>query len=170
MLHWCCHYWKHRQKASFGIFWNSAIVFDLMSSMLAKHVPLSPIFIAGNSQKALGARSGKYSSWVMTRMFFSARNCYTTSDMWLGALSWGRNHCPLSLVALLLLNCIAQPLQNLHIEMTRETLFPGDRNSWCTKLSMSKNSGNFLAAPRISSYICAFIYILLVSCIQFVLE
>jgi hypothetical protein len=39
------------------------------------------------------------------------RNCCTTSDVWLGALSWCRNHCPcLPFVAPL-------PLQNLHVEM-----------------------------------------------------
>ena len=45
-----------------------------MSSMVAKCVPLRTIFRAGNSQKSLGARSGDYGGWVMTRMLFSARN------------------------------------------------------------------------------------------------
>jgi hypothetical protein len=30
------------------------------------------------------------------------------------------------------------------------TLCPGGTNPWCTKPSMSKNSGNFLTAPSIS--------------------
>jgi hypothetical protein len=46
------HEWKlHRRKASFGIFWSLAVAFDLMSSMVAKRIPLRPIFRVGNSQK-----------------------------------------------------------------------------------------------------------------------
>jgi hypothetical protein len=62
-------------------------VFDLMSSMVVKRFPLRPIFRVGNSQKSLGVRSGEYGGWVMTGMLSSVRNCYTTSDVWLGALS-----------------------------------------------------------------------------------
>jgi len=58
-----------------------------MSSMAAKRVPFRPIFRVGNSQKSLGARSGEYGGWVMTGMLFSARNCCTTSDVWLGAFA-----------------------------------------------------------------------------------
>jgi hypothetical protein len=54
----------------------------------------------------------------MTGMFFSARSCCTTSDVWLGALSWCRNHCPYHLS------------HNLRVEMARQ----------CTKPSMSKNT------------------------------
>jgi hypothetical protein len=36
-------------KAYFEIFQSSAIEFDLMPSMVAKRVPLRPIFTAGNS-------------------------------------------------------------------------------------------------------------------------
>jgi hypothetical protein len=76
-----------------------------MYSIAAKRVPLRPIFRVGNSRKSLGARSGEYGGWVMT-----------TRDVWLGTLSWCRNHCPcLPLVAPL-------PLQNLHVEMTSNTL------------------------------------------------
>ena len=81
-------------KAFFGIFRSSAVAFDLMSSMVAKRAPLRPIFRAGKSQKSLGVRSGEYGGWVMTGMLLSARNCCTTSDVWLGALSWCRNHSP----------------------------------------------------------------------------
>jgi len=56
-----------------------------MFSMVAKDVPLRPTFRVGNSQTSLGARSGEYGGWVMTGMLFSARNCCTTSDVWLGA-------------------------------------------------------------------------------------
>jgi len=68
-----------------------------MSSMVAKHVPLRPIFRVGKSQKSLGARSGEYSGWVMTWMLFLVRNCCTTSNVWRGALSWCRNHSPFHL-------------------------------------------------------------------------
>jgi hypothetical protein len=69
------------------------------------------------------------------------------SDVWLGALSCCRNHCPcLPLVAPLPPNCITQPLQKLHVEMTSNCL--GGTNSWCTKPSISNNSGNFLTASR----------------------
>jgi hypothetical protein len=51
----------------------------------------------------------------MTGIFFSARNCCTTSDGWLGALSWCRNHCPcLPLLAPLPPNYIAQPVHNFY--------------------------------------------------------
>jgi len=85
LLHRSYHCWKHRRKASFGIFRSSAVAFHLMSSTVGKRVPLRPIFRVGNSQKSLGERSGDYGGWVMTGMLFSARNCCTTSDVWLGA-------------------------------------------------------------------------------------
>jgi len=53
--------------------------------MVVKRVPLRPIFRVGNNQKSLGARSGEYGGWVMTGMLYSARNCCTTSDVWIGA-------------------------------------------------------------------------------------
>jgi hypothetical protein len=56
-----------------------------LSSMVAKRVPLRPIFRVGNSQKSLGATAGEYGGWVMTGMLFSARNCSRASDVWLGA-------------------------------------------------------------------------------------
>ena len=68
LLHRSCHCWKHRQKASFGIFRSSAFAFDLMSSMVAKRVPLRPIFGVGKSEKSLRARSGECGGWVMIGM------------------------------------------------------------------------------------------------------
>jgi len=56
-----------------------------MFSIVAKRVPLRPVFRVGNSQNSLGARSADYGGWVMTGMLFAARNCCTTSDVWLGA-------------------------------------------------------------------------------------
>jgi hypothetical protein len=40
-------------EAYFGIFRSSVVVFDFMSSTVAKRVPLRPIFRVGNSQKSL---------------------------------------------------------------------------------------------------------------------
>jgi hypothetical protein len=67
LLHRSCHCWKHRRKASFGIFRNSAVAFEFMFSMVAKSVPARPIFRVGNSPKPLGTRSGEYGGWVMTQ-------------------------------------------------------------------------------------------------------
>jgi hypothetical protein len=71
LLHPSCHCWKRRRKALFIYcflnFLSSAVAFDLMSSMVAKRVPLRLIFEVGNSQTSLGARSGEYGGWVMTQ-------------------------------------------------------------------------------------------------------
>jgi hypothetical protein len=88
-----CHYWKHQRKASFGIFQSLDVAFDLMLCLGAKSAPLRPIVTSGNSQKSLGVRTGEYGGWLMTGKFFWRGAC-TTSDVWLGALSWCRNHCP----------------------------------------------------------------------------
>jgi len=92
LLHRSCYCWKHRRKASFGIFQSSAVTYNLMSSMFAKRVLLRPIFWVGNSQKSIEVRSREYGGWMKTGMLFSAKKCCTTSDVWLGALSWCRNH------------------------------------------------------------------------------
>ena len=73
-----------------GFFWNlpefsRRIRFYVLHG--AKRVTLGPIFRIGNSRKSLGARFREYGGWVMTGMLFSARNCCTTSDVWLGASS-----------------------------------------------------------------------------------
>jgi hypothetical protein len=125
MLYRSCHCWKHRRKASFAVFQSSAVAFDLMPSTVAKRGPLRPIFRAGNSQKSLGARPREYGCWLMT-----------TSDVWLGALSSSRSHYPCHLSHRFL------------CRTCKVTLCPGGTNSWCTEQSISKNSGNFLTAPR----------------------
>jgi hypothetical protein len=51
------------------MFRGSAIAFDLMSSIVAKHALLGPIFRVGNSQKSLGARSVEHGGRVKTGMF-----------------------------------------------------------------------------------------------------
>jgi len=73
-----------------GFFWNlpefsRRIRFYVLHG--AKRVPLRNIFRIGNSRKSRGARSREYGGWVMKGMLFSARNCCTTSDVWLGASS-----------------------------------------------------------------------------------
>jgi hypothetical protein len=61
--------------------------------MVVKRVPLRSIFRVGNSQKSLRARSGEYGGRVITGMLFSARNCCTTTSVWLGALSHWATRC-----------------------------------------------------------------------------
>ena len=63
-----------------------------MSSMVAKRVPLRPIFRVGNSQKSLEARSGEYGGWVMTGMLFSARNCSSEETARQVAGEWFLHH------------------------------------------------------------------------------
>ena len=135
LFHRSCHCWKHRRKASSGIFRSSAIPIDLMSSMVAKRAPLMPIFRVENSQKSLGGRSGECGVWVMTGMLFSAKNCCTTSDVWLGALSWCRNNS-LPLVAPFPPNFIAQPLQIFCHHPTTE--LSGSRSEWLLALPCSE--------------------------------
>jgi hypothetical protein len=116
-LHRSCHCWKHRRKVSFGILRNSAVTFDFMPSKVAKHVLLKFIFRVGNSRKSLGARSGDVGGRIMGRITVQQAKC-----------GWMRyrdaeNHCPCPpLVAPLPPSCIAQPLQNLRVEMTSNTL------------------------------------------------
>jgi len=78
-----------------GFFWNLPEFgrrFRFCVLYGAKRVPLRPIFRIGNSRKSPGARFREYGGWVMTGMLFSVRNCNTTSDVWLSASSWCRNH------------------------------------------------------------------------------
>jgi hypothetical protein len=112
LLYRSCHYWKHRRKASFGIFRSLAVAFDLMSTMVAKRVPLRPT----------------------SRL---VRNCCTTWDVWLAALSIivMQKQLLLPLVAPLPQNCIVQPLQNLHVGKISNTVqavrIHGAPNRWC---------------------------------------
>lgn len=85
------HFWKNRQKVSFGIFRSSAVAFDFMSSKIVGNISLRSIFRVGKIHKSLGGRSGDCGGWVMTGMSVSARNCSTTGDVWLGALPCCRN-------------------------------------------------------------------------------
>jgi hypothetical protein len=71
--------------------------------------------------------------------------------VWLGALSWCRNHRP----GYLLHSFLWTVSGNLRKTCTQKwplTLCPGSMSSWCIKLSISTNSGNFLTAPRIWYY------------------
>jgi hypothetical protein len=85
-----------------------------------KMCPLEAHFL---SREQPEVKFKEYNGWVITGTFFSARNCRTTSDVWLGALSRCRNHCPcLPLVVPLPPNCIMQSLQNLYVQMTSNNL------------------------------------------------
>ena len=59
---------------------------------------------------------------MMTGMLLSARNCCTTSDVWLGALPWCRHHSlchsPCHLSRRFLPNCIAQAFLSLRNHRT----------------------------------------------------
>jgi len=71
-----------------GFFWNllpfgRRIPFDVLHGCEMR--PLEAHFQSREQPKLLGARSGDYGGWVMTGMLFSARNCCTTDDVWLGA-------------------------------------------------------------------------------------
>jgi hypothetical protein len=98
--------------AYFGIFRSSAILFHLMSSMVAKRVPLRPILRGGNSQQSLGTRSGERGGWVKTRTAAQQAICGSVRyrDAETAQLSLPRDP-PLPP------NCIARPLENLHIKM-----------------------------------------------------
>jgi hypothetical protein len=87
LFHLSCHCWKQWRRVSFGIFHSLAVAFDLLSSIVAKRVPLRPIFRVWNNQKSFGPGSGEYGDWMLTGMYFSAKNYCTTSDVWLGILS-----------------------------------------------------------------------------------
>jgi hypothetical protein len=54
--------------------------------MTAKRVPLRPIFRVGNSQKPLGARSGKYGGWVMTQQAMCGSVRYRDAETTVPAL------------------------------------------------------------------------------------
>jgi hypothetical protein len=128
LLHRSCHC----SKASFGIFWSSALVFNLMSSVVAERVPLDHF----QSRE----RSREYCGWVMTGMFFTARNCCKTTDMWLGGLSWCRNHCPCHLSRRFLQTASRNLCKTCTLDMTSLSRRFELR---CIKPSMPNNSGNF---------------------------
>jgi hypothetical protein len=86
-----CRCWKHRRRllleSSRILPWQS-----VWCPPWLPHAPLGPITRAENSE-TFEARSEEYGSWVMTGIFFTARNCHTTSDVGLGALQYCRNRC-----------------------------------------------------------------------------
>jgi hypothetical protein len=130
-----------KKNAYFGIFRRCAAAFDLMSSVVKKGAFWGP-FQSMNRQKSLVTRSEECDGWVMPGIFFSARNCCTTSGVWLIVLLRSRIYCPclslvtchLSLVTPPPLNCIAQPLQTLSAEAT--SIITSNINSSCTKPSV----------------------------------
>jgi hypothetical protein len=61
--------------------------------------------------------------WLgVTGMFFSARNCCTTSDVWISELLWCRNHCPCHLSCHFLRTASHNLWKNFHVEMTSNNL------------------------------------------------
>jgi len=46
----------------------------------------------GNKKKSHGAKSGLYGGWGSVVIVCWAKNSLTANDVWLGALSWWRNH------------------------------------------------------------------------------
>ena len=73
-----------------GFFWNllqfgRRIPFDVLHGCETR--PLEAHFQSREQPKSPGARSGEHGGWVMTEMLFSARNCCTTRDVWLGAFA-----------------------------------------------------------------------------------
>jgi hypothetical protein len=135
LLHRSCYCWKRQRRASVGFFCTSTVAFDLMYSMVAKCVPLrGDIFRLFNILMLLGGGSGEYAVWVMTEMFFLREQLL---------------QIPLSLqfVAPLPPNCIQQPLRNLHVEITSDTISQ-QYKTCCTKPSMTKNFRNYLTTAR----------------------
>jgi hypothetical protein len=93
-------------------------------------VPGMVVLLHGSETCTLEARFHSTEQPTVTRSEVRRRrwldndkNHCTTSDVWLGALSWCRKHCPCPPhVAPLPPNCIAQPLQNLDVRMSSDTL------------------------------------------------
>jgi hypothetical protein len=98
-----------------------------MSLVVAKHVPLRPIFRAGNGQKSPGVRSEEYGAFTE----FLHDKQYVA---WCVVVM--KKPLPLSLVVLLPLNYIAQPLQNLHISnvLSRWYELNGAPNCRCLRI------------------------------------
>jgi hypothetical protein len=85
--------------------------------ILVKTTPFSCNFILGNRKNSQGSGQGNR-GWVITVIFLEVRKCPTASDVWVGTLSWWRNH----LFFLLLVwsfapNALPQPLQKLTVKL-----------------------------------------------------
>jgi hypothetical protein len=73
-----------------GFFWNllefgRCIRFDVFHGCEMRL--LQAHFQSGEEPKVTRREIRDYCGWVMTGMLFSARNCCTTSDVWLGAIT-----------------------------------------------------------------------------------
>jgi hypothetical protein len=92
-----------------GLFFNLLefshhIRFDVLHGW--ETVPLRHIFRVGNSQKSLGAKSGEtVIGWWQVLLH--------NKEVWLGALSWCRNHCPCTGRRLLLESSGVQPSHSI---------------------------------------------------------
>ena len=115
--------------------------------------PLEAYFQNRESRKSLGARSRKYGGWVMTGMLFSAKNCCTTSDVWLGASSWCRNHTEKNFaLTSLIFRSLGKIAWMDPWEMPLFQLHDGHFSIILNQLSHffnQRNSGDFLTALRI---------------------
>jgi hypothetical protein len=134
VLHRSCHCWRHRRVASFGAFRISAVALNLIFPMVVKRDTVRPIFRVGNRQTSPGAdpESTVVGSWEK----FAAQQ-----------VMCGSVQKPLSLPA----TCLAASSELHHASPFTQkwtaTLWPGGTNSWCTKPSILKDSGNFLNTP-----------------------
>jgi len=61
-------------------------------STVPKWCPLRWGLSLGNKKKSHGGKSGLYDGWGSVVIFCWAKNSLTANDVWLGALSWLRNH------------------------------------------------------------------------------
>ena len=109
-----------------------------MSSMVAKRLPLRPIFRVVHSQKSLGARSGEYGGRVITGMLLWARNRCTTSAVWLDALSWCRKQHDNALnhTSLVMQKFLAHKKHSCYHPTTE---LSGSRSEWLLAVHYSKN-------------------------------
>jgi len=57
-----------------------------------KMCPLRWVLSLGNKKKSQRAKLGLYGGWGSVVILFWAKNSLTANDVWLGALSWWRNH------------------------------------------------------------------------------
>ena len=61
-------------------------------STVPKWCPLRWCLSLGNKKQSHGAKSGLYGGWGSVVILCWAKNPLTANDVWLGALSWWRNH------------------------------------------------------------------------------
>jgi hypothetical protein len=128
-----CHCWEYRRKACFRIYRSLEVAFDLMSTMVRKRPHCR------EQRKVTGSEIRRV-RWLGDD---------TTSDVWLGA----ETTVPACHLSSRFLRTASHNLCKSGMYKWPVTHCPGGTNSWCTKPSTSKNSRNFLTAPRMKSKI-----------------